>query len=124
MATAAITTTAPDTHLGYGRTLLNVSASMANGDNTASIPMMGFDAVSVQITGTFGAGGSVAVEGSHDGTNFFALPGISGGTLAIIASSIVIIPYPTARFIRAHVTAGDGTTALIASILLATVGRP
>lgn len=123
MATAAVTVTVPDTHMGAGRTLLGVAASMANGDNTASVSTLGFDEGTVITTGTFGVGGSVAVEGSVDNANWYALPGISGAVIAVTAAGAVIVPWLGSRFIRAHVTAGDGTTALIASILLRSRSR-
>lgn len=123
MATALVTVTVPDTHMGAGRTLVGVAASMANGDNTASVTTLGFDEATVLIAGTFGVGGSVAVEGSIDGAAWYALPGISGAVIAVTAAGAVIVPYVGSRFIRAHVTAGDGTTALIATILLRTKSR-
>jgi len=96
---------------------------MVNGDNTASVPTLGFDEGSIVVTGTFGAAGNVAVEASYDGTNFFALSGVAGTVIAITAAGLTAIPFLGGRFIRAHVTAGDGTTALIASLLLRTRSR-
>lgn len=123
MATAAVTITAPDSHMGPGRTVLGVAASMANGDSTASMTTLGFDEATVLVTGTFGAAGNVAVEGSVDGASWYALPGIAGTVIAITAAGAVIVPYLGSRFIRARVTAGDGTTALLATILLRTKSR-
>lgn len=124
MGIQAVTTTVPDTNLGSGkdRTLLAVSAAMANADTSAPVPLLGFDEVGVTVTGTFGAGGSVAIEGSFDGTNFFALPNVAGTTVAITAAGYAYVLAAT-RFIRARVTAGDGTTALVMSIFLRTKSR-
>lgn len=124
MAQQAVVVTAPDTHMGAGRTLLAVNTTpLANADNTGPIPTLGFDEAAVLVTGTFGAAGNVAVEGSFDGTNFFALPGPAGTVLAITATGISVVPWLSCRFIRARATAGDGTTALIVSILLRTKSR-
>ena len=123
MATAAVTVTAPDTHMGSGRTLVGIAASMANGDSTAAIPTLGFDEAAVFVTGTFGAGGNVAVEGSIDNVTWYALPGPTGATIALTAAGVAIVTYLGGRFIRARTTAGDGTTALIASLLLRSRSR-
>lgn len=121
MAQQVVVVTAPDTHMGAGRTLLAVTSPtpLANGDNSAPVPTLGFDEAACLITGTFGAAGSVSIEGSFDNVNFFALPGVA----AITAAGLTSVTALSSRFIRAHVTAGDGTTALIASILLRTKSR-
>lgn len=118
MATQVLTVTTPDTHMGPGRTLLAVSAALANADNSAALPLLGYDEASVAVTGTFGAAGSVAVEGSYDGTTWFALPNPQGTVIAITAAGLFVVGTLAARFIRTHATAGDGTTALVTSIFL------
>jgi hypothetical protein len=60
-------------------------------------------------TGTFGAGGSIRLEGSNDGTNWFALSP-TALTAAGIFAALGAAEHP--RFIRPNVTAGDGTTAI------------
>lgn len=64
---------------------------------------------SFQATGTFGAGGSIRMEGSNDGTNWFALSP-TALTAAGIFAALGAAEHP--RFIRPNVTAGDGTTAI------------
>lgn len=61
------------------------------------------------VTGTFGAGGSVRLEGSNDGTNWFALSP-TALTAAGSFAALGLAEHP--KFIRPNVTAGDGTTAL------------
>lgn len=63
-----------------------------------------------QVTGTFGAGGSVQIEGSNDGVNWIILPGV----VALVAAGFFAPPTAGVRpkFVRCNVTAGDGTTAL------------
>jgi hypothetical protein len=66
---------------------------------------------SVQVTGTLGAGGSVRMEGSNDGTNYVTLTDPQGNALDITTLKIETITELCA-FIRPRVTAGDGTTNL------------
>ena len=69
---------------------------------------------SVQVIGTFGAGGSITFQGSNDGTNWASLFTAQGSAVALTAATqlkqLVEIP----RFIRPFVTAGDGTTSVTA----------
>lgn len=123
MATQAVVVSAPDTHMGAGRTVVaTVSPTpLANGDNTASVPTLGFDEATVALSGTFGAGGSVTVEGSIDNIIWYAVPSAVG--LPITAAGVAALPNLFSRFLRARVTAGDGTTSLTAVFLLRTRSR-
>jgi hypothetical protein len=62
-----------------------------------------------QVTGTFGAGGSVQIEGSNDGSTWVKL-----SPAALTAAGLFAALGATERpkFVRPNVTAGDGTTAL------------
>jgi hypothetical protein len=95
-------------------------ASLANGETgvAADIPL---DAAtrSIQVSGTFGAAGAVAIEGSNDGINWAPLSNSFVATpLSVTAAGISDILQNT-RFVRPRSTAGDGTTAL--KIVLAAV---
>lgn len=85
-----------------------VWTAIANGSqgDAASGPYVYFSASAV---GTFGVGGSVRLDGSNDGVNWFALsaPAL---TAAGIFAALGAAEHP--RFIRPNVTAGDGTTAI------------
>lgn len=70
----------------------------------------------VQVTGTFGTGGSVRIEGSIDGANYAVLTDPQGNALDITAAKIESITEPV-RYIRPRVTAGDVTTALAVHII-------
>jgi hypothetical protein len=88
-------------------------AALANGESgdAADMPLESATR-SVQVTGTFGAGGSVALEGSNDGINWAPVSnGFVVTPLAVTAAGISDIAQNT-RFVRPRVTAGDGTTAL------------
>lgn len=80
-------------------------------DVTAPIEWCQFSDRCVQIQGTWGAAGGLAIEGSNDGTNYVTLNAASGGTLAFSADGLKqVLEVP--RFARARVTGGDGTTSL------------
>lgn len=123
MATQAVVISSPDTHMGAGRTVVATVSptALANGDNTAAVPTLGFDEAVIVVTGTFGAGGSILVEGSIDGVVWFTPPGLVGSP--ITAAGAIGLPNLFSRFIRARVTAGDGSTALTAVFLLRTRSR-
>ena len=72
----------------------------------------------VQVLGTFGAGGSVRIEGSLDGgTTWAALNDVQGNALNVAAAAIERVQESTAR-VRPLVTAGDGTTSLTVVMVL------
>lgn len=76
---------------------------------------------SVQVSGTFGAGGSVSIQGTNQvdaaglPINWLTLTDQAGVALAITAASIRTI-LQVSRFIRPFVTGGDGTTNLTVTI--------
>lgn len=91
--------------------------SMANGDTGEPATYPSHAEKSVQVTGTFGTGGSVAVQGSNDATNFVALNDLGGTAIAITAAGIKGVSENTLA-VRPAVTAGDGTTLLTVTMLL------
>jgi hypothetical protein len=66
---------------------------------------------SMQVEGTFGAGGSVVIEGSNDGANFHTLHDPFSNLLSLAASGIPQITEICA-FIRPRVVGGDGSTSI------------
>lgn len=70
---------------------------------------------SVQVTGTFGAGGTLKIEGSNDGSNWAVLTDPQGNDLTFTATKIETVIEIT-RYIRPNVTGGDGTTSLTVSL--------
>lgn len=72
---------------------------------------------SVQVTGTFGSGGTVLVEGSNDGTTWFTLNSPQGTALSFTAAGLKQI-LEGVLFIRPRVSAGDGTTAIAVAMML------
>jgi hypothetical protein len=68
-----------------------------------------WDTAHFQVTGTFGVGGSVQIEGSDDGVNWIKLTP-AALTAAGIFAPLAVNERP--KWLRPNVTAGDGSTAL------------
>ena len=96
-------------------------AGLLNGDTGAPCGYHGSGDKSIQITGTFGAGGTMVLEGTLDkdpaSATWFILSDLH--TLAIsktanhlegIAEAVI--------WLRPRVTAGDGTTNLVAQLVV------
>lgn len=96
----------------YG-TIVATWANMQNGDvgDIVTPHTDIYSDVSFQAIGTFGAGGSVAVEGSNNSTDYEPLHNAQGVTIALVAPSISTVLEAVAAS-RPHVTAGDGTTSI------------
>ena len=90
---------------------------LANGDDGQRIEMPGSADRSVQIEGTFGAGGNLRIEGSNDGTNYRPLVDPQGNALDITSAKIEQV-LEIVRYIRPRVTAGDGTTSLTVTMIV------
>ena len=88
----------------------------ATDDAGSPVELPNYSDRSVQVTGTFGTGGSVRIEGSLDGTNYATLTDPQGNALDVTAAKIEAIS-EAVRYIRPRVTAGDGTTTLVVTIL-------
>ena len=86
-------------------------AAMANGDTGSPVSVAEFADRSLQVTGTFGAGGSVSGEGSNDSTNYVALADPQGNALTFTTAKIEQV-LECVQWLRPNVTAGDGTTSL------------
>lgn len=108
MATRAYTitkeTTSPNTWIVSWTGLLN-------GDDGQPLKMPGSSDRSFQVLGTFGAGGTIVIEGSNDATNYVTLTDPQGNTISKTSAAIEQVQEVTA-LTRPRVTAGDGTTSL------------
>lgn len=83
-------------------------------DNGSPIPERWADYAdrSVQVLGTFGAGGNLRIQGSNDdGTTYAVLTDPQGNALNIAAAKVEAIT-EVPLWTRPFVTAGDGTTDL------------
>lgn len=98
-------------------------SGLLNGDQSSSHSGSRLSDKSVQVLGTFGAGGSVNVEGSNDGGTTWAVLNDSrgeGNALTFTAADVRVIN-ENPDLIRLNVTAGDGTTSLTAIIVSSSV---
>jgi hypothetical protein len=72
---------------------------------------------SVQVSGTFGAGGLVVIEGSNDGTNYVTLNDPQGNPISITGPKIESISEIVLK-IRPRISGGDGTTNININMLV------
>lgn len=90
-------------------------------DGEAVGPFPGADR-SIQVTGTFGAGGTLVWEGTNaevpGGATWATLNDPQGNPLSFTSARIEQISEYT-RWMRPRVTAGDGTTSLTVRMLVA-----
>ena len=96
---------------GQQRAILATWTGLANGDDGQPVDWLEYADRTFQATGTFGASGSVQMEWSLDGTNWFLANNPQGTTSAKTAAGGAALQ-ESARYYRPRVTAGDGTTAL------------
>lgn len=91
---------------------------LANGDDGAPLEGPGYADRSFQISGTFGTGGTVVIEGSNDeGVTWATLHDPFGNPLSFTSADLAAVTEATG-LIRPRVTAGDGTTNIKISALL------
>jgi hypothetical protein len=94
---------------------------LLNTDDSLSIQDANSGDVTVQVTGTFGVGGTVIVEGSLDPgqtpTNWFQLKDPSSTLISYTAAGLKAV-LENVQHIRVRVTAGDGTTSLAAVVAI------
>jgi hypothetical protein len=95
---------------------------LLNGDDGTPLEFAVYADRSIQVTGTFGTGGTLVAEGSNDGTNYVTLKDPLGAAVSFTAAGIKQIG-ELAHYIRPRVTAGDGTTTLVATILMRSGAR-
>jgi len=88
---------------------------LLNGDTGGPVQLPEFPDRTVQVYGTFGAGGSITLEGSCDKTTetptYFALTDPQGNAVTKTAAAAEAFE-EAPLLIRPNVTAGDGTTSL------------
>jgi hypothetical protein len=118
MATRSVSIIAQKPTLAYAGvdTYQWTGLTNATTDVGEAIDVPGYADRSVQVTGTFGTGGSVRIEGSIDGTNYAVLTDPQGNALDVTAAKIEAIS-ENVRLLRPRITAGDGTTSLAVTIL-------
>lgn len=95
---------------GNSRAFVSVWEGLTLADGTGvSVGFSQYADKSVQVVGTFGAGGTLVIEGSNDGTNWSVLTDPQGNPLILTATKIELVAEATA-YVRPRVTGGDGAT--------------
>jgi hypothetical protein len=115
MATTVVRSAAL-TDILYGDLMKVTWGSLVNGDAGVAVACGEYADRSVQVTGTFGAGGTVLIEGTLDGSNWLTLTDPQGNALSFTAAKIEAVSEMT-ELIRPRVSAGDGTTAIAVTLI-------
>lgn len=71
----------------------------------------GMGGVTFQVSGTFGVGGTLVVEGSNDGVTYFTLNDQNNAAVSFTSAGLKTVR-DQPLYIRPRVTGGDGTTSL------------
>lgn len=100
---------------GNPNAILITWTGLLNGDTGAVVEGVDYSDRTVQVTGTFGAGGSVTIEGSNDGASFQAMSDPQGNAVTKTAAALEVMEEGP-RYVRPTVTAGDGSTSLTVTI--------
>ena len=94
-----------------GHTYLHTWPTLLNGDTGEVVEIPGASDRTVQCDGNFSGSASVQLEGSMDGTNWSILTDLQDADIIFTVAGIKIVA-EAPLFIRANVTAGDGSTDL------------
>lgn len=94
---------------------------LLNGDDGAPLSVekgaVVFSDKTVQVTGTFGVGGNVIIEGSNSNASYKPLNDPQGTPLSTITDETVSTILENPADIKPRVSAGDGTTDLTVIIV-------
>mgnify|MGYP000043478708 CR=1 FL=1 len=102
---------------GNTRTIVATWPGLANGDDGEPIKFSQYADKSVQVTGIFGSGGALLIEGSNNGTDWAPLSDPQGNELNFAMAKIEMVTEAT-LYVRPRVTGGDGTTNLSVILLM------
>lgn len=94
-------------------------SGLQQGDEGEPVQRVKYADRSAQVFGTFGAGGSVAIEGSNAGDQYATLNRMQGVAASFTSAGVAQILENTTH-IRPKVTGGDGTTDLTVALLIRT----
>lgn len=98
-------------------------SGLLNGDDGAPVSVLGrYADKTVQVTGTPGAGLSVAIEGSNIIPESWGAMNDPQGVVLAIGDAAPVVIAESPRSIRPNVTAGDGTTNVVVTIVAAVKG--
>ncbi len=106
-------------HIGDRSVVVATWSGLLNTDDGAPIMLPQWPDRTVQVTGTFGTGGTVLIEGSNDGTTYNTINDTAGSALSFSAAGFKVCN-EVPLYLRPRVSAGDGTTSLKVAIVLRT----
>jgi hypothetical protein len=92
------------------RTWTPLTTTNSDGD-PISYASNGMGGVTFQVNGTFGSGGTVLVEGSNNGINWYTLSDQANSPVSFSAAGLKTVR-DQPLFMRPRVSAGDGTTSI------------
>lgn len=92
-------------------------------DTGAPVSGPGWADRSFQVEGTFGAGGTVVIEGSNDGTNYRTLNDPYGNPMSITSPGLYQLTQDS-LFVRPRLSVADDTSSITVSGLFARHGYP
>jgi len=114
---ATITPTQEFPIYGNNNILLVSWLGLANGDEGEPFTLGQYADRSIHILGTFGAGGTVELHGSNNRSDYALLSDNQGDNLSFLTGALSQILEITLD-VKPVVTAGDGTTAINAYLLV------
>lgn len=115
----AVITSTRDMPVG-DRSIVRIAwGPMANSDTGIPAQLPVWSDRTVQVNGTFGAGGTLKIRGSNDGTNYYDLTDPQGAAISFTAAGIKLCT-EVPLLLRPEVTGGDGTTALTVTLVMRT----
>ncbi len=88
---------------------------LEDGDTGTPFSLIQFADKMIQVTGTFGSGGEVTVEGSSTDSDWETLTDYDGNPIVITDETQWLIKENPVN-IRVNVTGGDGDTELVATV--------
>jgi hypothetical protein len=88
-----------------------VWSDILNSEKGAPVSFVSITTLSIQVTGVFGSGGSIKMEGSTDGITYTDMVDGSSNPL-IFTSATTLVSTDVRTYMRPKVTAGDGNTNL------------
>ena len=92
------------------RTWTPLTTTNSDGD-PISYASNGTGAVAIQVNGTFGTGGTLVIQGSNNGVNWYSLNDPANTAVSFTTAGLkTVVDMPL--YIRPLVSAGDGTTSL------------
>jgi hypothetical protein len=102
---------------GNTRSVVVAWTGLTSGDDGDPVQFSQYTDKSVQVSGSFGAGGSVRLEGSNNGIDYAPLTDPQGNDINITSPKIKMASEAT-LYVRPRVTAGDGSTSLNVHLLI------